>query len=310
MKIIGREGNGGEHAFPRVVEAVHCLNHARQGVSSAFQIGIEMVLSRENIDELPDIVRWAVDMPIDYLICTHLLPYDKQSEALTLFNPNSEDAVRIFKKYYNLAAEQDITLDEGLKAYHKFFKTEKDWQAIQLLTAVKQEFDAQGIRLNLASLLATDQQMSEHTAQILEKAHILAEAGGLNLILPPVKALNNRSCRFIDEKATFVAANGDVVPCHFLWHAYTCRVLGDDIQVRPRVFGNLSRNTLATIWQNEEYRRFRDEAGQYSYAPCWSCTQGPCPTLVNDSGDFANDCFGSRVPCGHCQWNLGGIRCL
>lgn len=29
-----------------------------------------------------------------------------------------------------------------------------------------------------------------------------------------------------------------------------------------------------------------------------------------DTAEFANDCCGSTVPCGHCQWSLGGIRCL
>ncbi len=31
---------------------------------------------------------------------------------------------------------------------------------------------------------------------------------------------------------------------------------------------------------------------------------------ANDNSHQANDCYGSNVPCGHCQWNLGGFRCL
>lgn len=307
----GNLGNhNGEHAFSRVVEAVGCLNQAKRKLAAEFRIGIETVLSRENIDELPAIVRWAVDRQIDYLICTHLIPYDKQSESLTLFNPNAEDAVRIFKKYSDQAAEQDIALEDCLTAYHKFSKTERELQAIKLLGEIRQEFDAGELRLNLTGLLETDYQMSAHAEKIFAQAEDIAAAGGLELMLPPLRAKTNRSCRFIDDKAVFIAANGDIVPCHFLWHTYSSRVLGGDIEVQPRVFGNLQSNTLEEVWQNEKFQRFREEAGQSVYAPCWSCSQGPCPTLVNDRGDFANDCFGSRVPCGHCQWNLGGIRCL
>lgn len=302
--------NNGEHAFPRVVEAVDCLNQARNKLRPKFRIGIETVLSRENIDELPDIVHWAVGEQIDYLICTHLIPYDKESESLTLFNPNAEDAVRIFKKYRDLATDQGIALEDCLKAYHKFSKTEKELQAIKMVAEIRQEFDAKELRLNLSGLLEADYQLAEHAEKIFAQAENIAAAGGLELLLPPLRAENNRSCRFIDEKAVFIAANGDIVPCHFLWHTYSSRVLGGDIEIQPRVFGNLNRDSLEQAWQSEEYHRFRKEAGQHVYAPCWSCSQGPCPTLVNDRGDFANDCFGSRVPCGHCQWNLGGIRCL
>ncbi len=310
LKTDPLRNNNGEHAFSTVVEAVDCLNQARKTLLPEFRIGIETVLSRDNIDELPDIVRWAVDRQIDYLICTHLIPYDKKSESLTLFNPNAEEAVRIFKKYSKLAAEQDIALKDSLTAYHKFSKTEKELQAISMLAEIKQEFDARDLRLNLTGLLEADYQISEHAEKIFTRAKSIAAAGGVELTLPPLRAQTNRSCRFIDEEAVFIAANGDIVPCHFLWHTYNSRVLGGDIEVQPRVFGNLMRDTLEQVWQSEEYQRFREEAGKNVYAPCWSCSQGPCPSLVNDRGDFANDCFGSRVPCGHCQWNLGGIRCL
>ncbi|KAB2888107.1 MAG: hypothetical protein F9K32_17715 [Desulfobulbaceae bacterium] len=90
---------------------------------------------------------------------------------------------------------------------------------------------------------------------------------------------------------------------------YSCRVLDEDIQVQERVFGNIREQSLEEIWQSADYRQFRQQAGSNIYAPCWSCSLGPCATLINDSL-YANDCYGSNVPCGHCLWSLGGIRCL
>ncbi|MBU1420138.1 MAG: SPASM domain-containing protein [Proteobacteria bacterium] len=83
-----------------------------------------------------------------------------------------------------------------------------------------------------------------------------------------------------------------------------------DIQVQEKVFGNVLQNSSETIWQSSHYEEFRKESGQYEYSSCWSCSQRPCSNLINDTADYANDCYGSQVPCGHCQWNLGGIRCL
>jgi hypothetical protein len=87
-------------------------------------------------------------------------------------------------------------------------------------------------------------------------------------------------------------------------------VLGEEVQVQEFAFGTIREQPLETIWQSLKYAEFRQEAGQYDYASCWSCSQGPCATLVNDNILSANDCYGSQVPCGHCQWNLGGFRCL
>jgi MoaA/NifB/PqqE/SkfB family radical SAM enzyme len=100
------------------------------------------------------------------------------------------------------------------------------------------------------------------------------------------------------------------MPCHFLWHTYSCRVLGEEVKVQEYTFGTIRKQPLEKIWQSSEYTQFRQEAGRYDYASCWSCSMGPCATLVNDNILTANDCYGSQVPCGHCQWNLGGIHCL
>ena len=100
------------------------------------------------------------------------------------------------------------------------------------------------------------------------------------------------------------------MPCHFLWHTYACRLLGQDIQVDKRVFGSISQDSLEDIWRSQAYKKFRDEAARYEYANCQTCPQGPCASLVNDDGSYTNDCFGSEVPCGHCHWSLGGVHCL
>ena len=300
----------GEHSVLDVERATQHLQRARKERRAALRIGIETVITRENIGQLPDVIDWAVAREIDYLIATHLILYDRTSEALDVFNPNTAAAMNLVQEYGRKAAEQDASLHDCLAAYRTFAKTASDYRAMKLLAAMQSDADALGITLNVANLLARDQAEGQRIEAIISQAKQAAAAGGLELLLPNQLALASRSCPFIEEEAVFIAASGNIVPCHFLRHACSYRVLGEVVQVRPRVFGNLHRQSLEEVWRSEAYRSFRNEAGQYGYAPCWNCSQGPCSSLVNDRGDYANDCYGSQVPCGHCQWNLGGIRCL
>lgn len=301
-------GSGG-HALMAVSRAVEALIQARRQIGRRFRIGIEVVLSRETIGGLPEMVSWAASREVDYLIATHLFPYDKAAGKDILFNPNSTDAVDIFLKYKKIAANAGLNLGGYLATYLKFNKTEADRRLLEIVDWMQQEARAKDIHLHVPSLIENNSGVHDVAEAIFGQARTNAQQLDIELFLPPLQAAVERSCPFISEKAAFVSMNGDVMPCHFLWHSYSCRVLGEDIQVVERAFGNIRQQSLEEIWQSADYRQFRQQAGSYEYSPCWSCSLGPCSTLVNDSL-YANDCYGSNVPCGHCLWSLGGIRCL
>jgi putative metalloenzyme radical SAM/SPASM domain maturase len=309
LDCIKPDEGGGGHAIFAVARALEALIQARKAAARRFRIGIETVLSRGTIAGLPDLVRWAAGQEVDYLIATNLFLYDGAAAADSLFNPNSADAVAIFEKYNRLAMAQGLSLERYLAAYLKFTKTAADRELLGLVEQMQREARDKDIHLHLQSLIdhrAGDQGAVE---KVFGEARAIAGQHGMELFLPPLQTPAERSCPFIQEKATFIAVNGNVMPCHFLWHSYSCRVLGEEIQVRERIFGNIRRQTLKEIWRGDGYRQFRLQAGKSDYASCWSCSLGPCPSLINDDL-YANDCYGSVVPCGHCQWSLGGIRCL
>lgn len=304
------EDSAGEHQAEAVERAIAALDRARRTLQADLTIGLEMVLHRETIADLPDMVEWAAGQKVDYLMATHLLLYDEISEKLDLFNPNPAEAIQLFQKHEERAASRGINLARHLPGYFRLSRQKEDRQAAEIFAEMQVEARKQDVRLHLQSLVRHRENTALPLGELYKKAEAAAARRGLELFLPALEAQSGRSCIFMNDEATFVAANGDVMPCHFLWHNYTCRVLQEAVAVRKRTFGNIARQCLLQIWQSENYRQFRDEASRSQYAPCWTCSQGPCPTLVNDEDQYANDCFGSRVPCGHCQWNLGGVRCM
>ncbi len=299
----------GGHSLFAVSHALEILLQARRQTGRRFRIGIETVLSRETIAGLPDLVRWAAGQEVDYLIATNLFIYDGSAAAGSLFNPNTTDAVAIFEKYNRMATAQGLSLHRYLAAYLKFTKSAADRELVGLVERMQREARDKDIHLHLPSLIDHSSGDRGAVEKAFREARVIAGQHGLELFLPPLQAPAQRSCPFIADQATFIAMNGDVMPCHFLWHSYSCQVLGEEVQVRERIFGNIRRQTLEEIWCSDAYRQFRHQAASDDYASCWSCSLGPCAALINDDL-YANDCYGSIVPCGHCQWSLGGIRCL
>ncbi len=308
--VSSHKSGAGEHSFSSVASAISNLAWAKKRTGGVCKIGIEVVLSKGSVDQLPALVSWAAANEVDYILTTHLILYDKATESENLFNPNSREAVQLYNKYQQLATAKGIDLVTGFAEYRKYAGTRSDSDVLYLFREMLSEAREKDIRLNLDNLHTQNDTLMEDVTRSIDMAHDIAKSHGVELFTPPLQATSQRNCPFVEEETAFIAPNGDVMPCHFLWHSYVCRVLNEDIQVQKRIFGNITEQPFEQIWRRKEYMRFRREAGQYDYAPCWSCSQGPCAALVNDDSHYANDCYGSIVPCGHCQWNLGGIRCL
>ena len=299
-----------EHSFRAVKRAVDNLSLAKKTEDSNFKIGFEIVLTKKTIQDLPGLVSWAADNGISYILSSHLILYDIAAKQECLFNSHPPEALEIFYKYCGKATAKGLHFEEELICYQRHAGTKSSDLFIQIMGEMLAEAKRRDVQLNFDDLHPQDLKKTKELEKIIAKAEMLANKKDLELFIAPLQAISQRECRFLNDKAVFIAANGDVMPCHFLWHTYSCRILEDEANVTKRSFGNVSHKTLDEIWHAKSYSNFRQEAGSYDYTYCWTCAQGPCPTLLSDDGSYAKDCYGSQVPCGHCQWNLGGIHCL
>jgi putative metalloenzyme radical SAM/SPASM domain maturase len=301
-----------EHSFQVVTGAVSILNNLRHKTVKSFDVGIEIVLKRKSLQELPGLINWAAESGVDYILATHLISYDAEQEQETLFHPCSQNAIQLVEKYIAIAENEGIDLIDSYPQYKQFMGTRTPPHVLKIYTDMLKEAKQDGIQLHLQTLFDRDRQDDLKIHKAMNEAHRLADEKGVTLTLPPLQSLNldDRSCPFIEDKALFIGADGDIFPCHFLWHSYSCRLNKDTIEVQKRSLGNIKKDDISEIWQSQESVTFRNEAKSATYSPCWNCALAPCPTLVNDNFSLMNDYFDSTVPCGHCHWNSGGFHCL
>lgn len=303
---------GGEHQCSPVERAIAYLHQASRAHQRPLSIGIEVVLRRTTVQELPRIIDWAAERGVDSIIASHLFSYDGRMREDGLFSPCSAEAAALFNKWSAIAKAQGLRMADFQTVAIKFKKTEADLKLLSLGTAMHHEARDHNISLHLPNLSQPMTAAIDDLETLWQQAAALARHHAIRLTLPPLRASadHSRSCPFIEDQAVFIATNGDVMPCHFLWHTYACMVNRTSVQVQARSFGNIGETPLEQIWRQAHYAAFRAEAAGSDYAPCWNCSSGPCPDLVNANILDIHDCFGNQVPCGHCMWSLGWTRCL
>jgi len=98
--------------------------------------------------------------------------------------------------------------------------------------------------------------------QIIRRAHWQAFLGGMRLQLPPFKPVLMPMCDKNPLAGCFIAADGSVAPCVFLYPPAADReeqwfAEKDAFPVPRKHFGSLNDDGLDLIWQGSEYRAFR-----------------------------------------------------
>lgn len=111
-------------------------------------------------------------------------------------------------------------------------------------------------------------------------------------------------CPFVEEKMCFVKWNGDVVPCMQLLHSSETYMFDIKRNVYAHSFGNVGETPLFDIYNNEEYRAFRERVMNFEFPSCIMC-EG-CELRE----DNKEDCMFNGTPtCGACLWSTGKVFC-
>ncbi len=303
---LGHGQGGPADLLARVAGLLRATGHP-------FRLGLETVLMRGNVAGLPALVDRAASLGYHFLLASHLLPMDARTEAEGLFLPCSASSLRIFARFQAEAKARGFDLARVPKAAVMYNRNAEERALMDLLRRMQESAQEQGVWLNLGRLAQADASRLEELSGLFALARSRAGAAGLELSLPPLTAPDRpdeRSCAFMDRQAAFIDWQGNVSPCHFLWHHYSCRVLGDPKHVEARHFGNISATPLASLWQSPEYLLFRKTVQGGEYPACGDCGSGLCSDASGVSGPFEEDCLGVAVPCGHCPWSVGQLACL
>ncbi len=294
----------------QIETALRHLDRARRSLCPAPLVGIQFVLMQDNMFYLPQVLRWASRLGVDFAIVSHLLPFDAGLSNQVVYPLYSDAAMELFHKWKQKISRSGFEIEEYPSASMKYYKnrTANQKRLIQMVDAMKSEACRKGLSLDLTRLMAPQAGWAAQVDDIFEEALAVAQGTGLDLILPARQPSHTRHCSFIEEGSVFVAWDGSVFPCHFAWHPYACYPNGRKKVVQPVCFGRVESKPLIGIWNTAEFKSFRKNVLLYDYPYCGDCGLSPCDYI--DGQVFEQDCHTNTVPCCDCPWPTGILNCL
>jgi len=299
--------SGGE--MRGIVAAFESLNKAKSGNHGRdLKIGIEFVLMRSNLADLPDAIRWAGRSGASFAIVTQLLPYQKELAAQAAYDTNTTAAIAVYEKWRSKAREEGLDIRRYLDTLTKVARTPEEERIEQLVEQMRNDGEAQGITLHVDRLLRRDEEWLASVETIFDEARHAAREAGMELTLPGMAPRNTRKCEFVEGDSAFVSWDGNIHPCYFLWHRYACYVGGVEKRVKPWVFGNVHERDILSIWKDAAPRSFRERVTAYKFPFCFDCGFALCDYVGEE--EFEQDCYIEPVPCGACLWCTGLFHCL
>jgi len=321
----GGEVDDLEQAFTALRKAKYTCPDSR------LQVGVELVVMRDNLRQLPDVLRWSASKGANFAIVTHLLPYEFEQVSQSVFDPNTDRAVELYHTWKKRAESEGIDLSQYFFInFYKFFRTPEEQRVVDFVREMVADARSHDIFLHVRNLIARDEDLAEEVAMVFDRAKQVAGEAGLELKLPMVSPKKERRCDFIEGGSALVSWDGAVHPCYFLWHRFQCHfsywrkyvpglnsAWGSGAalhytywrkNVNPRIFGNLDRRGILEIWNDPSFLSFREEVLGNEYPYCSNCNLVPCDYLAAE--EFEKDCYNTAVPCGDCFWGLGIFNCL
>ncbi len=303
-QIRGGEILGVQQAFDALAHAIkhHSLpNHP-------VQVGMEFVLSTTNMAELPQTLQWAARQGASFAIVTHMIAYKADDLDHVAYDQNTDAAVQFYRQMEQEARSKGIDINRYLEVRWKYHHSEEEQRIVDFVDDMLCQAASMDIFFHLRHLMDRNDQRADRLNDLFVEARRVAAEHGIDLLLPAAAPRADKRCDFMESGSMFVAANGDVHPCYFLWHRYTCHVAGWQKQVAPKVFGNVREEDPLTLWRNGEYSAFRNQVLAYDYPLCSNCSLAPCDYVEIEP--FEQDCYTNTIPCCDCQWCLGVFHCM
>jgi putative metalloenzyme radical SAM/SPASM domain maturase len=302
LNRLGADMEGVENALQAVTRAKKILK------ADKVQLGIEYVLMRNNLEELPRALEQAASRGATFAIVTQMLPYDERVVEEALYSANTDASLIFFRKRQKEALLRNLDFKKYFSVRWKYVKSDRDRELIAFVEAMISEASERRIPFHLKKLLTFDESPSKQVKAVFERAKMRAKEHGLNLQLPALHPKFERQCDFIKNRSVFLAWDGHIYPCYMLWHQYKCFFDGREKPVSSKTFGQLPDQDILEIWRSSPYKDFRKEVVEYEFPYCSNCNLGPCD-LISSEG-FEYDCFAREVPCGDCPWCMGLMQCL
>lgn len=292
-------------------KALEVIYRAKSNGAGRLKSGIEIVITTDNLDQIIPTIKETSKYGVDFIILSHLIPYSPLVLGKVAYETNNEESVKIFKKWLTLLEGSGYTINDWLelmkkKALPEFFPEENE--PMRLFKAMYDEAASKGLTLHMQNLVNRNDELISKVNAVLKEVENLSKKMNIPVQIPRTNPVPLRKCDFLEENCMYVGVDGEVSPCYFLWHSFTCYIGGLKKSVKRWTFGNIKEKNPVEIFNAPAYRQFVNSVLRYDFPYCYDCNFALCDLMEFE--EFLYDCYTNTVPCGACLWCGGLFYCM
>lgn len=274
------------------------------------RVGIATVLMKSNYKLLPELVRRAADLNLDFVVVSHMVPYHPALVGEAVYTTASREAVEFYKATgSNLDTLAKDAIYDAMLTHYKLVSSGKQQLYLELVEKISQK--GYSVNVDIARDAVSRENLLRDVEAYLEEAKEIARSAGLEIQLPSTYADSlSRSCPYIDEKAVMILQDGNVAPCMDLAYEHPLYTNLHVKTIKAVHFGNVKNESLEEIWNKPDFVRFRKARENLPKGVPW-CADCPFATRrcwYTESNNY--DCYGNDVGCNECIYSAGLAHCI
>ncbi|MGQ9781449.1 MAG: radical SAM protein [Nitrososphaeria archaeon] len=295
----------------KILENLRYLSKIKKDSRLPLSIAIEVVLMKDNLQDLPGLIELAAENGVDFVTITNVVTYSVAFGEQQLSTTTSRRPYEIAKNI--LDSGWQIIHDSAAHLYSISHTGRDTKNPTDQYTIIWNKARNEGYWINLPMLLIEQQRtgMIENVEKVFGTCVKTARDKGVRLELPNLFAdAKSRSCPYIENDATMIRADGNVVPCQEFAYQHQEYVNHHLKDVFPVVFGNIREQPLEKIWNSDRYVMFRQLRHKMRETIPWC---GDC--IYSTSNCFyvrsnKTDCQATPNSCSECLFSAHIAKCM
>jgi len=274
------------------------------------RLGLSVVIMRSNYRLLPELVEKAVELDLDLVVASHVVPYHPAFAREAVYTMASREAVEFYR------GEGAVLASAAREAFYEMLLGHFTWAsrgAREQYLRLVERIAAKGYSVNyeIAGDALAREPLLREVEEAIERAREVATAHGLEAKLPGVYADSlSRKCPYIESNAAVILADGEVAPCMDLAYDHPLYTNMHGKLVRRVSFGSVRTSSLEEVWSSPRYVSFRRVRQNLPASVPW-CADCPFATRkcwYLDTNEY--DCYGNEVGCNECVYSAGLANCI
>jgi len=293
-----------------ILKNLQYITQARKSLEKELKIGVEVVIMKDNIEDLPNLVESLVERDLDYIVLSHIVPYTREMFENSTYTTLSRRSLEII--YSSVEYDKASMYDAAYEILAENCGIHAEQKMVEAYKKLWDKALENGYWINLPLLLKSEESLKlvNQVEECLRRSERMANKYGLEFSFPKVfPDAKKRSCPYVDKNAIFIRSDGKVAPCMDFAYSHNLYVNMHMKKVHEVIFGDLREETIEDIWNGENYKELRNIRKNIddNIPWCGDCQFSTLGCFFAETND--RDCYANELGCGECLYSVGLSRC-